>query len=86
MNIQRLKSLMINDEGFAFDPRSGHTYNLNPTGLLVINCLKSGATSEETVAALTQEFEVDEHMADRDVEAFCNDLQRLRLVEAGASA
>lgn len=83
MTLQKLKSLMTNDEGFAFDPRSGHTYNMNAAGLLALSHLKNGASMRETVAAIMERFEVDEQTADRDLEAFCNDLQRLRLVDAG---
>ncbi len=83
MNTEKLKSLMINEEGFVFDPRSGHTYNVNATGMLALNCLKAGATVADTIQALVEQFGVDEQSADRDFEAFCNELQRLRLVVAG---
>lgn len=82
MNADKLRSLMINDEGFAFDPRSGNTYSINATGLLVINCIKAGATSEQIKEQLSGQFEVDEKTTDRDLEAFYNELERLRLTEA----
>lgn len=81
MTTDKLKSLMINDEGFAFDPRSGNTFNINATGLLVVNCIKAGASHGQIIEQLVGQFEVDEQTADRDLEAFLNNLGRHKLVE-----
>lgn len=81
MNTDRLKSLMINEEGFAFDPRSGNTYSINPSGLLVINCIKAGASTDQIIEQLTKQFEVDERTASRDLEAFLNVMSRYKLAE-----
>lgn len=81
MKADQLKNLMINDEGFAFDPRSGNTYSINPTGLFVINAIKAGASGDQIVEQLAERFEVDAQTADRDLEAFLNALARFRLAE-----
>ncbi len=82
MTSNKLKSLMINDEGFAFDPRTGNTYNINATGLLVVNCIKAGASFDQILEQLAGQFDVDEQTADRDLEAFLNELGRHKLVDA----
>jgi hypothetical protein len=82
MMATHLKELMINDEGFAFDPRSGHTYNINATGLLVVNALKAGASHDEIIEQIVEFHEVDKQTADRDLEVFLRELQRQRLVDA----
>ena len=81
MNIDKLKALMINDEGFAFDPRTGNTYNINQTGLLVVNAIKAGANAEMVLDSVAARYEVDRKTADRDLEAFFHDLERNRLIE-----
>lgn len=81
MNMDKLKGLMINDEGFAFDPRSGNTFSINPTGLLVINSIKAGASTARMVEELIEQFEIDEKAADRDLEAFLQELARYKLLE-----
>lgn len=86
MNVDKLKGLLINDEGFAFDPRSGNTFSINPSGLLVINCFKAGASPGRITEELMEQFDIDEKTADRDLEAFVNELGRYKLVtEEGAS-
>ena len=45
----RLKNLMLNDNGFGFDPSSGFTYNISLTGLEVIHWLKEGMSEPKIV-------------------------------------
>jgi len=64
--MEKLKHLAINEEGFVFDPTTGNSYVVNPTGLFIIKKLREGLKEEEVVKALTEEFEVDENTARRD--------------------
>lgn len=80
MNLDRLKELMLNDSGFAFDPRTGLTYNISVTGLDIIRWLKEDASEDEIVARIATEYEVDEHTASRDFEAFIKSLGDLAFV------
>ena len=81
MNATKLKELMINDEGFAFDPRTGNTYSINPTGLLIVNAVKAGADLETALDSVAARYDVDRQTADRDLEVFFNELQRNKLIE-----
>jgi len=81
MNNTKLKSLMINEEGFAFDPRTGNTYNISGVGLLVVNALKAGTQTAQVVDAIVERYDVDRRTADRDLEGFLNELERNRLIE-----
>jgi hypothetical protein len=81
MTTNKLKNLMINDEGFAFDPRTGNTYNINPIGLLVVNAIKAGASPELVLDSVAARYDVDRQTADRDLEAFFSELERNKLIE-----
>jgi len=37
-----LAMLAISDTGFVFDPRTGHSYTVNSTGLALLRSLKQG--------------------------------------------
>ena len=76
-----LKQLAINDNGFVFDPRTGHTFTLNATGLAVLDALKRGEPAGQIVAKLTADFELDgsEDVA-REVEDFVARLQEYALI------
>jgi PqqD family protein of HPr-rel-A system len=77
----RLRTLAISESGFLFDPVTGHTFNVNATGLSVIHALKSGKSEEEIRQELTEAFEQEggEDVA-RDVEEFLDRLREHGLV------
>mgnify|MGYP000919495472 CR=1 FL=1 len=39
---QRLKDVAISDSGFLFDPVSGLTFSVNPTGRFILDRLRAG--------------------------------------------
>jgi PqqD family protein of HPr-rel-A system len=61
-----ISSLAVSDSGFVFDPRTGHTYSVNATGLAVLRALKDGRSLRQIQDVLAQDFEqaagVDEHV------------------------
>jgi PqqD family protein of HPr-rel-A system len=69
--LSRLHDLALSDNGFVFDPLTGHTFTVNPTGLLALRCLKDGLGPEETAKRLAEEFDADKDTdATRDVQDF----------------
>jgi hypothetical protein len=81
----RLKDLMINDNGFAFDPRSGITYNLSPTGLDVVGWLKQGLDRDAIVDRLTDKYEVAGNAARDDLQSFLSALRKYALIDDSLS-
>lgn len=61
-----ITSLAISDTGFVFDPRTGHTYAVNSTGLAVLRGLKNGRTLLQIGDELATEFDravdIGEHL------------------------
>ena len=72
-----LSDLMLNDRGFAFDPASGETFQLNATGLRIVRLLQSGLGNEAALAQVVTEFDVDDHTAQRDFSDFVESIARL---------
>ena len=71
----------MSDTGFVFDPYSGHTFTVNPSGLTILRALKQGASMEEAVQQVQDEFEPEggEDIA-RDVSDYVAMLRTLGLV------
>lgn len=65
-----LRALAVSDTGFVFDPRTGHSYSVNATGLAVLDALKNGTSVDEVVERLRGEFETGASPVEDDVEAF----------------
>ncbi|HEY5955368.1 MAG TPA: PqqD family peptide modification chaperone [Polyangiaceae bacterium] len=57
MDKSRLEMLAISDTGFVFDPRTGHSYTVNATGLTVLNELKRGASAAAALQRLQETFD-----------------------------
>ena len=65
-----LRQLAINDEGFAFDPRTGECFRLNATAQFILKALKIGKPAEQVAQSLSGEFDVPEASALEDVHDF----------------
>lgn len=85
VDISRLQQLLVNDNGFAFDPNTGLTYNISLTGLDVIDWLKQGHQDSEVVELITEQYEVDRETAERDYNGFLATLHSYGLFSAGDS-
>jgi hypothetical protein len=84
-DISRLKQLLVNDNGFAFDPVTGLTYNISLTGLDVIQWLKQGHGDEDVVGLIADQYEVDRETAERDYNGFLAALHSYGLLETEES-
>ncbi|MBN2054038.1 PqqD family protein [bacterium] len=68
------------ERGFFMDLRTGDLYRLNPTGIRIIQSLRSGMTPDQLAQVISAEFEVGYDQAEHDITRF---LQRLAALEDG---
>ena len=80
--MERLKRLALNEEGFVFDPETGSSFVVNPTGLFILKKLREGMDEDGVIKALTEEFEVDEDTARRDFYDFIEQLRILGIIDS----
>jgi hypothetical protein len=76
---QALKALAVSDSGFVFDPRTGHSYSLNRTGLALLRAMQEGLVPVAISARLGDLFE-DVGRVDDDVDAFITALRDFGLL------
>jgi hypothetical protein len=74
-----LDHLLLNERGIAFDPDTGEMYRLIGPAYLLVRLLQQGATKDELLRHLLQEYEIDEPTARRDLDAFYLMLENLKL-------
>ncbi len=55
--------------------------NLNDTGVFLWKILEKGATEEEMVSALLNEYEVEKEVAEKDVSKFIGKLKEAKLLK-----
>jgi hypothetical protein len=70
----------IDEEIVILDLRASSYLKLNGTAAFLWKRLESGAESEDLVGALTSNYEVDDGVARRDVDAFIRQLRRADLL------
>ena len=75
-----LTELAISDTGFVFDPRTGATFNVNATGLALLEGIKSGLSRRALLLQLCRLFETGERDLERDLDEFIHLLRRANLV------
>ncbi len=74
-------NIAISDTGFVFDPTSGESFTLNPTGLEIIKLLKSDKTRDEIKHAILEKYETDSSGFDKAFDEFMTFLYDYRLTE-----
>ncbi len=83
--VQRLKDLAISDSGFLFDPVSGLTFSVNPTGRFLLERLREGQDAAGVVESLGDAFDTtDRDDLIRDVREFVGLLKEQGIVPRDA--
>jgi hypothetical protein len=72
----------IDDEVVALDVETATYLSANPSGRLLWRALAFGATRDELVSCLLDEFEIDAERAGADVDAFIAELSQQGLLES----
>lgn len=77
---RRLTALALSDQGFVFDPRTGHSYTANPTALALLEALREGLSPAEAEARLRERFAAEGHEVGDDVAEFARLLREYGLL------
>lgn len=75
------ENLALSDSGFLFKANTGESFTVNETGLLILKNLKEGKSEDEIIDLLTEEYEVEKEMAQRDFDEFLTLLKNFDLVD-----
>ena len=79
--MRKLNSLAISDNGFIFKPATGESFTTNELGLIIINLLKEGKSKDAIIDKITEEFDVDDLTAGRDLYEFLDFLRRENMTD-----
>jgi hypothetical protein len=77
---RNLSHLALSDDGFLFDPTSGHTYTLNAVGTFILKKLIEDLTFDQIVTETLKQYEVPEDILRRDLEQFFHFLSDQRII------
>jgi hypothetical protein len=68
--MNRLAQLNIHTEGFVFDPNSGNSFKVNPSGLFILKSLQAHKSPETIAQEVSDEYDIPRDEAERDVSDF----------------
>ncbi|MEI6231460.1 MAG: HPr-rel-A system PqqD family peptide chaperone [Planctomycetota bacterium] len=75
--MSKIAHLALNDEGFVFDPSTGDSFMLNPTGLFILKKLRDNVVMSDIIKAVSAEYDIAADEAERDINDFCGQLKSL---------
>jgi len=78
--MSRLSKLIVNSEGFVFDPDFGDVFTVNPTGLSILDGMQNNQSPREIAEKLKQEYQVTLEEAEKDIFDFNSQLRVHRLL------
>ncbi len=81
MVFDRLKQIAISDTGFIFNPLNGDMFQVNSTGLFLLEKCKQEQSVENILDALVEEFDVEKIEAEKDLDIFFKQLMMHGLLE-----
>ena len=79
----KLRELAFSETGFVFDPYTGATFTVNPTGKAILEALRRGDRREAIVDHLRGHFDVNGEDLARDLDEFVHLLRQHGLVGEG---
>ncbi len=74
-------NLAVNETGFLFNPSTGDSFSLNPTGQEILTLFKQGKSDEEVIEHMTQEYMIDKNTVEKDLYDFKIMLSNYKLGE-----
>ncbi|MCK5219642.1 PqqD family protein [bacterium] len=78
--MNRLTQLALSDEGFVFDPLTGESFTVNPTGLTILRGLKADRSLESIGREISDQFEALPEETERDITDFIHHLRTYHLL------
>lgn len=79
---KRIKyGLRIGDQGLVFDPSTGESFTLNPTGIIILKLMTEGTDENGIFEILSRDYEITRTEFDRYLLDFVAVLKSCQLLE-----
>ena len=75
------KRLAMSENGFLFDPQTGHSYTVNEVSMEILSCLKKGMDESTTIKHIMDNYDVVKDQIKRDYNSFIVKLKQYGLYE-----
>ena len=76
------KNVAISESGYVFNPSTGESFSINPTGFEIFNMIKEQKPFEEISAHFLTKYNTDKDTFEKDYTDFLGILKHYLLVES----
>ena len=73
-------NIALSDTGFLFHAATGDSFSVNPTGLRIIQLVKSNKTVQEMATSLAEEYKIEPEQAEEDLFDYLQYLRQLKIL------
>ena len=77
------KDVAMSESGFLFDPATGSSFNLNPTGVQIVKAFQEGKSTDEVAVMLVERYGIETSQALKDLYDFEQVLTQYKLSNNG---
>ncbi|MBI1185043.1 PqqD family peptide modification chaperone [bacterium] len=74
------ENVAVSENGFVFNAQKGDSFSTNDTGKIIIGMLQKGHDTDEILAELLQQFNIDGPTLEKDLYDFLKTLEQLNLL------
>jgi hypothetical protein len=74
-------NIALSESGFIFNPNTGESFTLNPTGLQIFELIKEGKEFEEIRHFFLENFETEDFIIEKDYEDFIQMLKSYQMLD-----
>lgn len=75
------KNIAVSDEGFLFNPATGDSFSTNGIGSEIISLLKQDKSMSEIIEEISENYDVDRLLLERDLDEFTGLLKDYSILE-----
>ncbi len=79
-------NIALSESGFIFNPNTGESFTLNPSGQVLFDLIREGKEYSEIRKYFLNHFEVEESLFEKDFEDFTHLLRTHQMIETDEPA
>ncbi len=76
------KNVAISESGYIFNPSTGESFSVNPTGIEIFNMIKEGKKYEEIEQLILEKYNTDKDTFEKDYQDFLGFLKHYLLLDS----
>lgn len=75
------KNVAISESGYIFNPSTGESYSINPTGFEIFNMIRDGKNFDEIEQLIIKKYNTDKTTFEKDYNDFLGFLKQYLLID-----